>query len=95
MTSLEQVFNDIKNLDEDKKIKRVPDKKTQVFGNDFINLYFVRSGYEAPAEPDKGDEEHTRYYYVIIENGDNPIPPTLMTPAEIEEALGIKIASYY
>ena len=65
---LEQIFKDIRELEE--PVKRVTMAKAQVFGNDYINIYFLRSGFEAPAGED-GDST-VRYYYVLIENQKNP-----------------------
>ena len=88
MNDLQKVLEDIRGLPILQKIKRVPSVvKAQVFGNDYINVYFLKSGYQA--------EKSESYYYVIIENGDNPIPPTLMTPTEIKEKLEIVIDDYY
>lgn len=82
---LEKVFEDIRGLEQ--PVQRVTNSKAQVFGNDFINIFFLRSGYEV--------EEGVRAYYVIIENGPNPLPPTLMSPSEIQEKLGLLIDDYY
>jgi hypothetical protein len=82
---LEQVLEDIKNTED--KLTRVANPKAQCFGNDYVNIFFLKSGYV--------DEKETNFYYVLIENDKNPIPPTLMTPGEIKEKLNIIIDDYY
>lgn len=85
MQDLDKICQDIRELED--KVERVAMTKIQVFGNEFINIYFLRSGFSA--------NETERYYYVIIENDKNPIPPTLMTPSEIKEKLNLEIDDYY
>lgn len=82
---LEKVLEDIRNLET--PLPRIGNPKAQCFGNEYLNIFFLKSGYS--------HEDGSNMYYVLIENQTNPIPPTLMSPDEIKEKLNILIDDYY